>query len=117
MDRLELPKSKYQIHRQIEIKNLSAFFITLKKGEIKYATERISQRLTVQLEQYATMRQKRESAKSRLDEIFTILDGLQNHPMKYDDTLVRQIIECVVVESKEKIKVVFIGGTEIEMTL
>ena len=31
--------------------------------------------------------------------------------------LVRQIIECVVVESKEKIKVVFIGGTEIEMTL
>ena len=43
MDRLELPKSKYQIHRQIESKNLSAFFITLKKGEIKYATERISQ--------------------------------------------------------------------------
>ena len=29
MDRLELPKSKYQIHRQIESKNLSAFFITL----------------------------------------------------------------------------------------
>ena len=28
-----------------------------------------------------------------------------------------QIIECIVVESKEKIKVVFIGGTEIEMTL
>lgn len=75
------------------------------------------QRLTVQLEQYAAMRQKRESAKSRLDEIYTILDGLQNHPMEYDDKLVRQIIECVVVESKEKIKVVFIGGTEIEMTL
>ena len=75
------------------------------------------QRLTVQLEQYAAMRQKRESAKSRLDEIFTILDGLQNHPMEYDDKLVRQIIECVVVESKEKITVVFIGGTEIEMTL
>ena len=75
------------------------------------------QRLTVQLEQYATMRQKRESAKSRLDEIFTILDGLQNHPMEYDDKLVRQIIECVVGESKEKIKVVFIGGTDIEMVL
>ena len=43
MDRLELPKSKYQIHRQIESKNLSAFFITLKKGEIKYDAERISQ--------------------------------------------------------------------------
>ncbi|RHO45756.1 hypothetical protein DW115_10150, partial [Clostridium sp. AM09-51] len=57
------------------------------------------------------------SQQSRLDEIFTILDGLQNHPMEYDDTLVRQIIECVVVDSKEKIKVVFIGGTEIEMVL
>lgn len=43
------------------------------------------QRLTVQLEQYAAMRQKRESAKSRLDEIYTILDGLQNHPMEYND--------------------------------
>ena len=75
------------------------------------------QRLTVQLEQYAAVRQKRESAKSRLDEIFTILDGLQNHPMEYDDKLVRQIIECIVVESKEKIKVVFIGGTEIEIAL
>ena len=75
------------------------------------------QRLTVQLEQYAAMRQKRESAKSRLDEIYTILDGLQNHPMEYNDKLVRQIIECIVAESKEQIKVVFIGGTEIEMTL
>ena len=31
LNRLELPKSKYPIHRQIESKNLSAFFITLKK--------------------------------------------------------------------------------------
>ena len=37
--------------------------------------------------------------------------------MEYDDKLVRQIIECVVVESQGKIKVVFIGGTKIEMTL
>ena len=37
--------------------------------------------------------------------------------MEYDDTLVRQIIECVVVESKEKIKGVFIGSTEIAMVL
>ena len=74
-------------------------------------------RLQQQLDSIADAAQRRESAKSRLDEIYTILDGLQNHPMEYDDKLVRQIIECVVVESKEKIKVVFIGGTEIEMTL
>ena len=44
-------------------------------------------------------------------------DSTTTHSMEYDDKLVRQIIECVVVESKEKIKVVFIGGTEIEMVL
>ena len=74
-------------------------------------------RLQQQLDSIADAAQRRESAKSRLDEIYTILDGLQNHPIEYNDKLVRQIIECIVVESKEKIKVVFIGGTEIEMTL
>ena len=54
---------------------------------------------------------------SESDERIQVLRVCNNHPMKYDDTLVRQIIECVVVESKEKIKVVFIGSTEIEMVL
>ncbi len=75
------------------------------------------QRLTIQLEQYANAQQKRESAKSRLDQIFTILDGMQNHPMEYDDRIVRQILECVVVESKETIKVVFVGGLEVREQL
>ena len=54
---------------------------------------------------------------SESDERIWVLRICNNHPMEYDDTLVRQIIECVVVESKEKIKVVFIGSTEIEMVL
>lgn len=75
------------------------------------------QRLVLQLEQYANAQHKRESAKSRLDQIFTILDGMQNHPMEYDDRIVRQILECVVVESKETIKVVFVGGLEVKEQL
>ena len=75
------------------------------------------QRLVIQLEQYANAQQKRENVKSRLDQIFTILDGMQNHPMEYDDRIVRQILECVVVESKETIKVVFVGGLEIREQL
>lgn len=70
-----------------------------------------------QLEQISAANQKRESAKSRLDEIYTILNGLKNHPLNYDDQIIRQILECVVVESKEKIKVVFVGGLELEQTL
>lgn len=54
---------------------------------------------------------------SESDERIRVLRVCNNHPMEYDDTLVRQIIECVVVESKEKIKVVFIGSTKIEMVL
>ena len=54
---------------------------------------------------------------SESDERIRVLRICNNHLMEYDDTLVRQIIECVVVESKEKIKVVFIGGTKIEMVL
>lgn len=75
------------------------------------------QRLVGQLEQYANAQQKRENAQSRLDQIFTILDGMQNHPMEYDDRIVRQILECVVVESKESIKVVFVGGLEVREQL
>lgn len=73
--------------------------------------------LTQQLEQYALTEQKRENAKSRLSQIYTIIDGMQNHPMEYDDKIIRQILECVVVESKEEIKVVFIGGMEVKVRL
>ena len=59
----------------------------------------------------------KQNAKSRLDEIFKILDGLKNHPLTYDDQIIRQILECVVVESKERIKVIFEGGLEVEQEL
>ena len=73
--------------------------------------------LEQQLSQYGNAQQKKENTQSRLDEIFTILDGLENHPMEYDDRLVRQVLECVVVESKEKIKVIFAGGLEVEQAI
>ena len=83
------------------------------------ATELMNEksRLEQQLAQYADAQQKRKNAKSRLDEIYTILDGLKNHPLTYDDQIIRQILECVVVETKEKIKIVFIGGLEISVLL
>ena len=73
--------------------------------------------LEQQLAQYDNAQQEKDNTESRLDEIFTILDGLENHPMEYDDRLVRQVLECVVVESKEKIKVIFAGGLEVEQAI
>ena len=75
------------------------------------------QSLQQQLDRMADAEQKRKNAKSRLDEISTIMDGLKNRPMEYDDHLIRQILECVVVESKTKIKVVFVGGLEVEQEM
>ncbi len=75
------------------------------------------QLLQQKLDRITDAQRKRKNAKSRLDEIFTILDGLKNHPMEYDDQIARQILECVVVESKERIKVVFVGGLEVEQDL
>ncbi len=70
-------------------------------------------KLLGQLGQISASKQRRENAKSRLDEIFEILDGLKNHPIEFDNQLLRQILECVIIESKEQIKVVFIGGLEV----
>ena len=66
--------------------------------------------LQQQLDNIADAEQRRENAKSRLDDIYTILDGIKNRPMEYDDRIVRQLLECVVVDSKEQITVIFKGG-------
>ena len=74
-------------------------------------------KLQIQLDRIADTKQKRENAKSRLDEIFVILEALANHPISYDDQIVRQILESVVVESKDRIKVIFAGGLEVTQSL
>ncbi len=73
--------------------------------------------LQKQLEQLQEIHQKRINTKHRLDDIYTILDGLKNRPMEYDDQMVRQILECVTVDSKEQITVIFIGGLKIKQSL
>ena len=82
-------------------------------------TELMLEKQTLQqkLDDAENMSQQRENTQSRLDEIFTILDGLKNHPMEYNDTLIRQTLECVVVENAERIKVVFKGGHEMVQEL
>jgi hypothetical protein len=43
-----------------------------------------------------------------------LTDILENQPMQFNDELVRQMLQCVVVESKDRIKVIFNDGTEID---
>lgn len=74
-------------------------------------------RLQQQLDNIATVEQQRENAESRLDDIYTILDGIKNRPMEYDDRIVRQLLECVVADSKEQITLIFKGGVKVEQPL
>lgn len=66
------------------------------------------------LVEYEAAEQHRKNAKSRLEQIFTILDGMKNHPLTFDNEIIRKILQCVIVESKDRIKVVFVGGLEME---
>ena len=74
-------------------------------------------RLQQQLGSITDAEQRRENAKSRLDDIYMILDGIKKRPMEYDDQIVRQLLECVVVDSKERITVIFKGGIEVVQPL
>lgn len=73
--------------------------------------------LKKQLEQIELLKKNKELTMSRLDEINLTIDLLRNHPLTYDDQIVREILECVVIESKDRIKVVFRGGVEVEIVI
>ena len=54
------------------------------------------------------------ASQSRINEIARLTDVLENQPLQFNDELVRQMLQCIVVESKERIKVIFNDGTEID---
>ena len=73
--------------------------------------------LQAKLGEITEERGRQQTVQDRLETIYTVLDGLKNRPMTYDDEVVRQLIDCVVVESKDRIKVVFCGGLQVEQPL
>ncbi len=92
---------------------------TIESFDEKKAEELLAEKNKLQAEsdRLAELNQKDKNKQSRIAEIMELLDGIKNRTMEYDDRLVRQIIEAIIVESKEKIKVIFIGGYEIEQFL
>ena len=88
---------------------------TIESFDEKKAEELLAEKnkLQAELDRLAELHQKDKNKQSRIAEIMDLIDGLKHRTLVYDDKLVRQIIEAVIVESKEKIKVIFIGGYEI----
>ena len=89
---------------------------TIESFDEKKAEELLSEKNKLQAEsdRLAELNRKDKNKQSRIAEITELLDGIKNRTMEYDDRLVRQIIEAIIVESKEKIKVIFIDDYEIE---
>ena len=92
---------------------------TIESFDEKKAEELLSEKNKLQAEsdRLAELNRKDKNKQSRIAEIMELLDEIKNRTMEYDDRLVRQIIEAIIVESKEKIKVIFIGGYEMEQVL
>lgn len=92
---------------------------TIESFDEKKAEELLSEKNKLQAEsdRLAELNRKDKNKQSRITEIMDLIDGLKNRTLVYDDILIRQIIEAIIVESKEKIKVIFIGGYEMEQVL
>lgn len=52
-----------------------------------------------------------------LNEMREVVTGLKNHPVEYDDKVVRQLIDCIKVMSADTIKICFKDGTVTETAL
>lgn len=57
------------------------------------------------------------SLADRLEQIQNIIDRREENKEQYDDSIVRQMIECIKVHKDGKLTIIFGGGYEIEETL
>lgn len=67
-----------------------------------------------QLQEFERQKEKNESLKFRIDEIYDVLEIIKNHPVEFNNSIIRQIIDCIKVETKDKIRIIFAGGYDVE---
>lgn len=60
---------------------------------------------------------KQSITNNSLEEVKTIIDGLKNHPVEYNDQAVRQLISCIKVISADQIEIQFKDGTLMKATI
>lgn len=70
-----------------------------------------------ELEAVDKTKSKLEIASDSIGEIATVISGIKNHPVEYNDLAVRQLIECIKVMSTDTIHIYFKDGTMIKATL
>jgi DNA invertase Pin-like site-specific DNA recombinase len=58
-----------------------------------------------------------DNEQARLTDVIAEMNKLRHHPIDFDDVIVRQMVECVRVLSKERLLVCFRIGGEMEVTM
>lgn len=82
------------------------------EGEFKEISDEIAQ-LNNRVSATKELMTNDENAKNRLESINAKVEELKDGITEYDDTIVRQMIECIKVYDDNKIEVIFGGGTSI----
>lgn len=67
-----------------------------------------------ELEKIEKSKSKIETAADCTEEMTEVMKGLKNHPVEYNDLVVRQLIECIKVISKDILHIYFKDGIKIE---
>lgn len=67
-----------------------------------------------ELEKIEKSKSKIETTDDSIKEMTAIMQGLKNHPVEYNDLVVRQLIECIKVISKDTLHIYFKDGIKIE---
>lgn len=70
-----------------------------------------------ELDEIEKQQAKINKASDTLNEVSTIIEGLKNHPVEYNDQAVRQLINCIKVLSESEIEIQFKDGTTIQEVL
>lgn len=107
----QIDKKFKDILNSVTAENQQSLLTDPRIGELMSEKRILENRLA----ECAAAEQKRADTESRLTNLYTILEGMKNHPMEYDDRLIRKILRCVVVQTKQRIKVIFIDGLEMEV--
>ena len=107
----QIDKKFKDILNSVTAENQQSLLADPRIGELMSEKRILENRLA----EYAAAEQKRADTESRLANLYTILEGMKNHPMEYDDRMIRKILRCVVVQTKQRIKVIFIDGLEMEV--
>ena len=82
------------------------------EGEFKEISDEIAQ-LNSRVSAVKELIANDESVNDRLKSISAKIEELKDGITEYDDTVVRQMIECIKVYNDKKIEVIFGGGTSI----